>query len=65
MFFDKLYFDDIRSYIKNNKKKIKLMLIIKNKKMKKEKRKYNNELKNKKDDVKNMNLFLIFSVENT
>ncbi len=65
MFFDKLYFDDIRSYIKNNKKKIKLMLIIKNKKMKKEKRKYNNELKNKKDDVKNMNLFLIFSVENS
>lgn len=42
-------------HIKNNKKKIKLMQIIKNKKMKIEKRKHNNEHKNKNvDDKKNI-----------
>ena len=55
-----MYFDNIRRYIKNNKRKIKSMLIIRNKKMMRGKRKHNNELKNKNDDVNNINLFLLF-----
>lgn len=39
-------------HIKNNRKKIKLMQVIKNKKMKIEKRKLNNEHKNKNGDDK-------------
>jgi uncharacterized linocin/CFP29 family protein len=56
--FDKILLGNFR-HIKNNKKKINLMRIIRNKKMMNEKRKHNNAHKNKNDGVKKYSFFCV------